>query len=194
MSTEWNCSRCNVSCNGCDSCNSCNIVIGLCSSNQKASSYLGEFKWGNSRTTLKQDDIFFTRNEWNSLISYIENAYQLGSQHSAWNTYQNTYNENIRANDNNEFMTAVMYNEAYRRMKNLSKDNRNTTYNIVEKDETIVTHELFNNLYSLANSFELHKYQCNGCNSCNSCQGGCNSCNSCQGGYTSYCCHTEAKT
>ena len=71
-----------------------------------------------------------------------------------------------------------MYNEAYTRMKNLVKDNRETSYTIVNPNDIIYA-ETFNNLRALANSFQLHPYQCNNCVNCNSCEG-----------VTSYCCYT----
>ena len=195
MSQEWRCDGCNT-CNGCDGCNSCNKVIGLCDTNQTASAYLGNFAWKKAdrktRTNLSTNSEFFTKEEWNSLVNYIEKAYSLGTTNNAKDSYDSIYTTNIKANTtNNTHMKALMYNEAYRRMRNLELDNRNTTYQKVQQGD-LITHGLFNDLYDLANSFQLHPYQCDNCVTCNSCLS-CNGCNSCESDYTSYCCHTESE-
>lgn len=192
MSIEYSCTACISGCNsGCNTCNSCNIVIGLCNSCQTASEYLNDFNWTDNekhttRSTLTAStDTFFTKNEWNSLINYIKNAYNLGTKHSASAAYK--ADSSLRANETNLYMKATMYNEAYTRMKNLVKDNRETSYTIVNPNDIIYA-ETFNNLRALANSFQLHPYQCNNCVTCNSCED-CIGCNSCEG-VTSYCCYT----
>lgn len=193
MSIEYTCNDCKGYCNSCNSCNSCNTVIGLCSTvGQQASDNLGTFYWEDSsnnrkRSDLSKDDLFFTKGEWNSLIDYIQKAYKLGTKHSASNAYGS--DSNLRASDSHPFLEAAMYNEAYTRMKNLSKNNRNDSYNPVAQGD-IVKASVLNELRNLANSFELHTYQCNSCNQCNDCQR-CNACDNCLGGYNSYCCHTE---
>lgn len=192
MSTEYTCSSCKSQCNGCNGCNSCNTVIGLCSTiGQKASDHLNNFNWtdsnkGTSRGTLQTDDLFFTQAEWNSLINYIQKAYKLGTKHSASTAYAS--DSNIRASDNHPVLEAAMYNEAYTRMKNLSKDNRETEYTPVSAGDIVYASTL-NSLRTLANSFELHTYQCDTCNKCNDCET-CNDCNTCQG-KTPYCCDAD---
>lgn len=170
------CSSCDLdACQNCDNCN------GKCQdSKQKISNENGTFSFRSK--SLEKDQPFLTAAEWNKLIDYIKDGYELSN---AINTTGDTaYNgKNLRAGKKyeNEFMSANMWNGAYARMKYLSTGSNNL--GSAEKtggpNGDIILASYFTDLEDYAN-YNFKTTYCDG-----SCESSCNICNSEK---TTYCC------
>lgn len=188
MADLTKCNSCD-SCNSClTSCNSCNSCNGNCQSNkQLISSKLGKFCFRNntSNNRLAKDDLFLTEDEWNKLITFIYNGYNLaGSPNKSQANSVNTFKV-----DDIKMMKASMFNGAMQKM-NYASTNSNTVPSGYKKEGgpngDIVYASYFRDLEDYTNTVFKSVY----CDDCNSCEG-CLSCNSCQSGQcstSSYCC------
>ena len=102
------CESCNVNCNG----SGCNTIQTFCSSNQK----VGSFSFNQPIGT---DELFLKKANWNRLISHINNAYAKGNASLSNNAQSgsgvrnpgNGGNSGLPSSDENEFMTADMFNK-----------------------------------------------------------------------------------
>ena len=192
------CQTCNRSCNGVSGCLSCQS---FCQTDQKVSSRQGQFSWGVSVTS---DSLFFSRDTWNKIIEYINNARAAGTLSNSGLT--------ALTKDNNTFMTASKFNEVSSALFNLggndSAHSKKTVYAVGSNEKPegdIVYGSYFTNLADQANHLKYKSNQCDlcntGCNNCNNCQG-CNTCErgnerngECKSGNThSKCCESTTTT
>lgn len=183
MANLTRCTSCDSNaCQGCDNCN------GTCQDKaQLVSKKLGTFSFRSS-PPIATDQVFLSDAEWNNLITYIKNAYNISQANPG--TGDGVYNgESLYAGKayNNEFMSANMWNGAYARMLYLTTGDG--TLNTSEKktggpDGDIVRAKYFTQLQNYANN-SLKTLYCD-----SSCQGVCNNCNS-QTKTESYCCSCD---
>lgn len=161
METEEYCASCDGNaCQGCDSCN------GACQDNaEKVSKELGTFEF--RKGGLDTNDLFLTKEEWNSLITYIKKGYDLGGASGGDADYNG---EVIRVNSG-DYMTANRWNGAYARMKWLSTNNNSLGGQEKERGQLILA-DYFTDLENYANN-SFKTTWCDG-----SCEFSCNSCDS----------------
>lgn len=196
---ENTCSVCN-SCEKCDDgCQVCDTCQRGCQSSQAfcavGSQVVGSFSFNQD---LDTDDEFFTKANWNRLITYIRNAYSKGRK-------QNGGDSGLPSSDSNQFMTADMFNKVSAALGGLgsSGPRRRVT------KEQIIYGSYFKDLESYADSLEYKSNQCDSCNSscdvtclgCQTCDSGCEKCNiqncgkcngSCQSGHVRVTCSASA--
>ena len=169
-------------CNNCDTCQNCDnkcdgpaegclTCQGFCEKSQSVSSRLGGFGWGVSTAT---DAFFFSRNTWNSIINYINNARADGSKQSS--------GLSLLGQDTNEFMTAAKFNEVSNAIFNQGTSSSYGQITVTGGPEgSIVYGSYFTALADQASKLKYIYGQCDLCNTkcddCDKCQG-CNLCES----------------
>lgn len=157
----------------------------MCEYNQLVSSREGEFKWSNNRTTIETNDYFLSKDEWDALINYIKRGYNWGEEKNGYDAVDNVSSSDLNAlkvDSDFPFMTAAMYNGAIKKMRGLSGSEGNDEVSGGPQG-TIITAELFNDLYTYAN--EDFKFYYSQCNSHDECKG------KCQTGEYYYCCSCD---
>lgn len=206
------CQRCNSGCqsqnsctfcNSCQSCNTncngsvCNTKQNFCSTDQ----FVGSFSFGQD---LGTDDIFLTKNNWNKIFTFINNAYLEGStslvnRARSGNGVKNPGNggdSGLPNSDPNEFMTAQMFNDVSEALGNLG--NIGPSRRVV-KDVDMIYGSYFQDLENYADNLLFKTTQCDNCNvacnvQCNTClkcnaNDNCGACNNgCQNHSPSSCC------
>lgn len=154
-------------------CSGCISAQNFCKNIQSASHYLGDFNWHDANwppdgrnQTLKKDDYFLSKIEWNGLINYIKNAYNLGNINQS-NRFLENEEKELKADElTNPVITAAMFNSVCWKMQELG--NSNMDENILVNKNDIVYASTFNQLRDFANNFKLNEGQCDSCNiSCN---------------------------
>ena len=112
---------------------------------------------------IEKDALFFTKAEWNSLITFINNAYSAGSSSLSNNAKSGTGvtsngtggSSGLPASDPNDFMTAQMYNAVSSALRNLGGSTGDAiTKTSVVKDIDIVYGSYFATLESYANGLK----------------------------------------
>ena len=203
----------NTSCTGCNACQNCNSCQDACQSSAQSVTTLcnNTFSFRNSGISNNQNSnssLFLSADEWNSLITYVYNAYKMRLGYSStkeqFSQYTNlaqyesdneNYSGDIRAgssynNGRNEFMTAHMANGILAKMYFFNTENSALGNNAVYggPDGTVITAEYFNNLSSYANGLTIKAGdRCVSCNTCQYCNTNicsttttCQSCDSCE--------------
>lgn len=180
MANNTVCTSCNNGCeskNSCTTCNSCQLcnnttcevtcilVQAFCSPEGSGQS-AGGF---NFNQCVSSDQTFLTKANWNRLISYINNAYAKGSKQSGGDS-------GLPSSDNNEFMTAEMFNKVSNALGGLGSSGPG--YNMEGGPSgDIILGSYFVNLESYADAL---KYKTNQCDKCNdSCDVTCKECQKC---------------
>ena len=145
---------------------------------------MDEFKWSENRTTIERNDNFLSSAEWDKLIDYIKKGYDWGSNKNGYDVTDVSSSDldALKVDSSFPFMTATMYNGAIKKMRGLSSSEGN---NLVSGGQTgtIITADLFNDLYEYANkNFNFYYSQCNLHDECGS---------GCQTGEKYYCCSCD---
>ena len=205
MSGCQSCNSCE-GCNSCQGCNACQSCVTGCDVEgcQTRQSFVdqnmkpGPFSWGTNRTSA--NSLFFTKAEWNSLITYINNAFAKGATSINNNSNSGTGMEapatggssGLPASDPNDFMTAEMFNKVALALSSLGSATAtftdpvsNTTKTSMVKDVDIVWGSYFTSLESYANNLQYKTCQCDTCNV--GCNLGCNTCLYCNVGNCESC-------
>lgn len=194
------CQSCDSGCQSCDDCNSCQNCQEACqNSAQLVSRFNGDLKV-RGKTYVSRGDDFFTSNEWNAIIEYIVNGYDLQDYFNKTEAFYQYNGEDVRAGSRygNEYMSANMYNGAIAKMRYLTSQS-GTPGAYARSSGDYIYADYFNDLLDYANDeFSIRagtrcEHSCMYCNRCdNSCEGvdSC-TCESCQGDNS--CCETEAE-
>lgn len=191
-----------ASCNSCESCNTncngtgCNSAQNFCATNQS----VGSFSFGQD---VGANDLFLTKANWNSIFSYINNAFSKGSSNltnkaqsgNGVSSSGDGGDSNLPASDSNVFMTADMFNKVSAALGALGSSGPSFR---ATKDVTIIYGSYFSDLERYANNLQYKSSQCDDCNvacnvKCNTCLTcnveNCGSCNgACQTNSPSSCC------
>lgn len=191
------CESCNVNCNG----SGCNTIQTFCVSNQK----VGSFSFNQPIGT---DELFLKKTNWNRLITHINNAYAKGSASLSNNAQSGTGvrnpgnggNSGLPDSDENDFMTADMFNKVSIALGNLGSAGPSRR---VVADVDIVYGSYFKDLENYANNLQYKSSQCNNCNAgcnvkCNTCLvcnvENCGACNgTCQAHSSTSCCSSSCQ-
>lgn len=188
------CPKCNK-CQGCNKCQTCDNCETYCQSSQKASTYIKTFqKFYNyeldennnyKASCLDQGQtIVIKADDWNNLISFIDQAYDLGTLGKA------TTKPSLSSVQKTQAISHTDYNQIAKAFA-LGSD----ALNIEVKKDDIIYGTYFSQLQNYAiNSFLLMPMQCNTKNQCsatdcNTCQH-CNdsNCQACNNNNKSNCC------
>ena len=180
------CNSCNE-CQACNKCQTCNICETYCQSSQKASSYIKTFQKFYSYEFDKDNNykasclnqgqtITIKASDWNNLISFIKQAYSLG-------TLGKTDKVPVLSSvQKAQVISHTDYNQVAQAFELGSK-----ALNITVKENDIIYGTYFSQLQDYAiNSFLLMPNQCNNknqchpdteCNACQACNSNCQACN-----------------
>lgn len=203
MSTQYACSSCNscTGCNVCQKCNTgcqvtCNTSQALCKiKGQSYSANAGTFSWKNCAT--KGQIIgpgYFNQNEWDRIISHINEARSAGREVSTGGTISKSVKADVSP------FSAKEFNRVARKVGNVTVTITENGKPITKTNATandVIYGTYFSELETAANTMKISSRACDscntkcngGCNECQKCNGGCNSCNgSSQASYYPYCC------
>lgn len=170
-------------CQTCDSCQNCVTCQGTCNSSQAFCSIGGQSVGGFSfnQCVSSGESVYQFRTNWNRLITYINNAYAAG-------TTQNGGSSGLPSKDDNEFITASMFNKISAALGGLGSSGPSKRVKGASNGDStsdVIYGSYFENLESYANTLKYTTSQCNTCNTgCNvTCNGG-----GCQNNSPSNCC------
>ncbi len=179
------CQKCDSGCEAdtctyCDSCQGCQSSQSFCAvGGQK----VGSFSFNQS---LKKGQPFLTKNNWNRLIKYVNDAYRRGEKSNEKNSAFFLDSDE----DDNDFMTAEMFNKVSDALWNLGSSFDGKSKFTAVKDVSIVRGSYFEDLEYYADNLKYKYSQCDDCNvDCNASCLGCQACNAgCQAHTQQDCC------
>ena len=177
------CQNCNSGCEAdictyCDSCQGCQDCQSFC---EVGGQRVGSFSFNQS---LEKGEPFLTKENWNRLIKYVNDAYKKGVKS---NESDSVFFLNSES-DSNDFMTAEMFNKVSNALCHLGSS-EGPEFRAIP-DKSIVYGSYFKDLEDYANNLKYTTGQCDKCNiSCNVTCLGCQACNAgCQDHSPQDCC------
>lgn len=154
-------------------CQRCNLCLGTCNSCQSfcqvGAQRVGSFSFNQC---VRAGEQFLTKDNWNRLIKYINDAYARGALRDGGDSGLPSNNK-----DPYDYMTEEMFNDVSYALRHLGSTYANLS---VEKGDVILG-SYFTDLEDYANYLEYKYSQCDVCNV--SCNTGCDS-----GRQAIYCC------